>query len=117
MPEITLIVTGARQLLTLAPAPGGAAKRGAEMSELGILEDGALAISGDRIVAVGTSAEIGARYRLGEGGVRIDAQDCVVLPAFVDPHTHLIWAGDRAAEFEMRLQGKTYLLGIISRII
>ena len=32
-----------------------------------------------------------------------------MLPGFVDPHTHLVWAGDRAAEFEMRLQGKTYM--------
>ncbi len=31
------------------------------------------------------------------------------MPGFVDPHTHLVWAGDRAAEFEMRLQGKTYM--------
>ena len=31
------------------------------------------------------------------------------MPGFVDPHTHAIWAGDRAAEFELRLQGKTYL--------
>ena len=40
---------------------------------------------------------------------QLDAAGCVVMPGFVDPHTHLVWAGDRAAEFEMRLQGKTYL--------
>ena len=39
----------------------------------------------------------------------LDAGGRVVMPGFVDPHTHAIWAGDRAAEFEMRLQGKTYL--------
>ena len=39
----------------------------------------------------------------------LDASGCVVLPGFVDPHTHLIWAGDRAREFEMRLEGAKYL--------
>jgi imidazolonepropionase len=39
----------------------------------------------------------------------LDARGRVVLPGFVDPHTHAIWAGDRAAEFELRVQGKTYL--------
>jgi imidazolonepropionase len=39
----------------------------------------------------------------------LDAGGCVVMPGLVDPHTHAIWAGDRAAEFEMRLEGKTYL--------
>ena len=40
---------------------------------------------------------------------QLDTKGRVVMPGFVDPHTHLVWAGDRAAEFEMRLQGKTYL--------
>jgi len=39
----------------------------------------------------------------------MDAEGCVVMPGFVDPHTHVIWAGDRAAEFEMRLEGRHYL--------
>ena len=58
------------------------------------------------IVATGTSDELRRRYPDEE---MLDAGSRVVMPGFVDPHTHLIWAGDRAAEFEMRLEGKSYL--------
>ena len=40
---------------------------------------------------------------------RLDASGCAVLPGFVDPHTHVIWAGDRAAEFEMKMAGAKYM--------
>jgi imidazolonepropionase len=55
---------------------------------------------------VGKSADLRAAY---PDEPSLDARGRVVLPGFVDPHTHLVWAGDRAAEFEMRLEGKTYL--------
>jgi imidazolonepropionase len=63
-------------------------------------------IQDESIVAVGPSAELIENY---PNEAKIDASDCVVMPGFVDPHTHLVWAGDRAAEFEMRLEGKSYL--------
>jgi imidazolonepropionase len=63
-------------------------------------------LHGEMIEAVGTSAELRAAY---PHEPAFDARGKVVLPGFVDPHTHLVWAGDRAAEFEMRLQGKTYM--------
>jgi imidazolonepropionase len=97
-----MLVHSAAQLLTLAGGP----QRGAELGRLGIIADGALLIRDGRIAAVGLTAELKAAYP-GEPG--LDASGKVVLPGFVDPHTHAIWAGDRAAEFEMRLQGKTYL--------
>ncbi len=100
-----LVIHNARQLLTIA-SPNGP-KRGTAMNELGIIEDGAVMVRGERIVLVGSTEEVLARV---EGDAQlIDASDKVVMPSFVDPHTHLVFAGDRAAEFELRLQGATYL--------
>ncbi|MGB8648053.1 MAG: imidazolonepropionase [Anaerolineae bacterium] len=101
---IDLIIHSASQLLTVA---GDAPKRGASQGDLGIIENGAVAVRGGEIVAVGPAREVLA---LQEAGTRlVDAGGCVVLPGFVDAHTHVVYAGDRASEFEMRLQGATYL--------
>jgi imidazolonepropionase len=97
-----MLIHSASQLLTLSGGP----QRGNDLGRLGIIEDGALLVREGRIAAVGHSAELLASYPHEE---RLDAKGCTVLPGFVDPHTHLIWASDRAAEFEMRLEGKTYL--------
>jgi imidazolonepropionase len=97
-----MLIHSASQLLTLSGGP----QRGNDLGRLGIIEDGALLVREGRIAAVGRSAELLATYPHEE---RLDAKGCTVLPGFVDPHTHLIWASDRAAEFEMRLEGKTYL--------
>ncbi len=97
-----MLVHSASQLLTIPGPP----QRGRELGNLGIITDGAVLIRDGRIAAVGTSAELLAAYPDEE---RLDAAGRVVMPGFVDPHTHLLWVGDRAAEFEMRLQGKTYL--------
>jgi imidazolonepropionase len=77
------------------------------MRELGIIEDGAVAIRGGRIASVGHTSEV--LTEAGDGASLIDASDKVVMPGFVDPHTHLVFAGDRASEFEMRLQGASYM--------
>lgn len=97
-----LLVHNTSQLLTLAGTP----QRGEDLGRLGIIPDGAVLIEGERIAAVGTSAELLAKY---PHAPRLDAGGKALLPGLVDPHTHLVWAGDRAAEFEMRLQGKTYM--------
>lgn len=97
-----LLIHSATQVLTLTGGP----QRGAELGQLGLIEDGSVAIGDGIVLAVGPTQEIQARYSAARD---IDASDKVVLPGFVDPHTHLVWAGDRAAEFEMRLAGKTYL--------
>jgi imidazolonepropionase len=98
----TLIIHNASQLLTLVGGP----QRRHRLGELGIIEDGAVAINGDQIVETGTSKDLLVRYPECK---TLDAGGRVVMPGFVDPHTHLVWAGDRAAEFSMRLQGKTYM--------
>jgi len=104
-----LIIKNAKQLLTMDPLADGGPKLGAAMSELGIILDGALAVVGDRIVAVGTTDEISSTFDLRPEGVEIDASDEVVMPAFVDPHTHLLFHGTREWEFEERLRGKSYM--------
>lgn len=97
-----MLIHSAAQLLTLAGGP----QRGAELGRLGIIYDGAVLLRGAAIEAVGTTSELRAAY---PNEPTLDARGSVVMPGFVDPHTHLVWAGDRAAEFEMRLQGKTYM--------
>lgn len=103
MESADLIVHSAKQMITMA---GQGPRVGAAMATLGIVVDGAMAISGEHILAVGSSSEILGRYRAAE---YISAAGRVVTPGFVDPHTHLVFAGDRANEFEMRLGGATYL--------
>lgn len=97
-----MLIHNISQLITLA----GGAQRGADLGRLGMLHDSAVLIEGETIAKTGSSAELLKEYPNEE---RLDAGGMVVLPGFVDPHTHLVWAGDRAAEFEMRLQGKTYM--------
>ena len=76
------------------------------LGSLGIIEDGAVAIHAGNIVAVGTTSELQASYSADKS---LDASGRLIMPGFVDPHTHLIWAGDRAAEFEMRIAGASYI--------
>lgn len=102
MQPCDLLIHSASQLLTLAGGP----QRGAALGNLGIVEDGAVAIHEGRIIAVGPSADLLAQY---VPRSTLDASRNVVLPGFVDPHTHLVWAGDRANEFEMRIAGASYL--------
>lgn len=100
--EIDLLVHSATQLVTLAGGP----QRGGDLGRLGIVSDGAVAIADGRLLAVGSTAEIRGRYFAAK---ELDASGRVILPGFVDAHTHAIWAGDRAAEFEMRLEGRSYM--------
>ena len=90
------------QLITLAGDP----QRGLQLGQLGMIKQGAIVCEDEIILAVGGEAEILERYPLAD---RVDLRGRAVVPGFVDPHTHLIWAGDRADEFEMRLQGKSYM--------
>ncbi len=101
---IDLLIHSANQILTLA---GDAPKRGATQGDLAIVRDGALAISGETIVAVGDSLDL---LPLADARTRtIDARGKIVLPGFVDAHTHAVFVGERADEFERRLQGASYL--------
>lgn len=99
-----LIVAHAEELLTLR---GPSRPRSVEeMRELGILHDGAVVIDSGRIREVGETREILRRYR-GRGRM-IDASGKVVMPGFVDPHTHVAFAGSRHDEVAMKVAGLTY---------
>lgn len=105
MTHVDLLIHSAAQVCVM-PAESGGPQRGARLGELGLIEDGAVAIAAGRIVAAGPSAELRAQYTAAQ---TVDATGRVVTPGFVDPHTHALFAGDRANEFAMRLAGATYM--------
>jgi imidazolonepropionase len=99
-----LAIANIGQLVTMA---GPARPRvGAEMLELGLVRDAALLVREGRVEAVGAYADL--RGLIGPETQVIDAGGRMVTPGFVDAHTHLVFAGNRAGEFEQRLAGKTY---------
>ena len=77
--------------------------RGGHLSPIA---DGAIALRDGRIAWIGATADLPATYR--RDAEAIDAQQAVVTPGLIDCHTHLVYAGNRARELEMRLQGRTY---------
>lgn len=97
-----MLIHSASQLITLAGPP----QRGRDLGRLGIIPNGAVLIRDGVIVETGTTLDLLNKYPDEE---RLDADGKAMLPGFVDAHTHLVWAGDRAVEFEMRLQGKSYM--------
>lgn len=102
--EGTLAVVNIGQLVTLA---GPARPRaGEEMREVSLLQDAVLLVEEGRIASVGTYAELCSQ--ISPGAIVIDAGGCCVTPGFVDAHTHLVFAGNRAEEFERRVAGATY---------
>lgn len=98
----------AAQLATIAGENGPRKRK--EMSELGIIEDGSVWIENGVITAIGTTEELERQYgeRTSEAEI-IDATGRLVTPGLVDPHTHVAYGGSREREFEMRLEGATYM--------
>jgi imidazolonepropionase len=103
MPGSTAVVN-IGQLVTLAGP--SRPRAGAELRELGLIADGALLVEDGRIAATGTYAEL--RSRMPPNANIIDAEQRCVTPGFIDAHTHLVFAGNRADEFEQRIAGATY---------
>ncbi len=103
--EADLLIENAGELLTIK---GGTEKPflGERMRDLGIIRDGGVAIRNGRVAAVGKTEKIKAEF---ESSEIIDARKRVVMPGFVDPHTHLVFAGSREEEFEMRIEGASYM--------
>jgi imidazolonepropionase len=102
-----LLIKNIGQIVTLRGGP--APRCGSAMSELGIIENGAILIRAERIVWVGPTREL-PRHEIDPYSETVDCAglDLVALPGFVDSHTHPVFAGTRAHEYEMRSRGKTY---------
>lgn len=101
--EADLLIHRAAQVVTCA---SDVPKRGASMQDVGIISDGAVVVQNGRILAIGPTESIRDRYSAAQ---TIDAQGKVICPGFVDPHTHVVYAGDRLDEFEQRIRGVTYM--------
>jgi imidazolonepropionase len=100
-----LLIHSADRLYTChGPAP----RRGAAQRDAGLLEDAAIASSRGVIVAIGPTAEIRGKVRLSTQATVLDASGSTLVPGFVDPHTHLVFGGDRRDELQRRLAGATY---------
>ncbi len=98
------LVVHSAQLVTCAS--NGIPRKGAAMADPGLISDGAVAIAGGTILAVGRTPQILAAYEADE---TLDADGKTVSPGFVECHTHIIFAGDRLDEFELKLKGADYL--------
>lgn len=104
--KASLLITNIGQLLTMR---GAAPRLGAQMQELSIIKNAGIAAAGEEIIAIGPSDEVERRTPVSLGCRVIDAQGGVVTPGLIDSHTHPVFGKYRADEFEMRLQGKTYM--------
>ena len=104
--NVDLLVHSASQLCVVPPHAGGP-QRGQALGNLGLVEDGAVAVKDGSVVASGPTRDV--RALVTSAKQEIDASGKVVCPGFVDPHTHLVWMGDRSAEFEKRIAGATYM--------
>lgn len=103
--RVDILIEHASQLLTLQ-GNSERPKMGKELLNLGIIEDGAVAVKDGIIVFAGSTAD--ARQKI-FGEVTINAAGKVVMPGFVDPHTHLVFGGSREQELSLRLKGASYM--------
>jgi imidazolonepropionase len=102
--EADLLVENAAQLVTITPS----FRAGDAEGKLGVILDGTLAVKDGRIVWVGPAGEASNQVSLAPYAKEVDASGKVVMPGFIDSHTHLIFAGTREKEFELRLRGASY---------
>jgi imidazolonepropionase len=100
-----ILVKHCGQLLSLQGPPR--ARRGKEMSDLGLIRNAAVLLRGGKILRVGPEPSV-ARSPEAKGALAIDAGGQVVLPGFVDSHTHALFVASRVEEYVARLRGATY---------
>ena len=103
-----LVIFHCNELVTMN-TKYGAPRIGNDMSELAIINDGAVAIKEDRIIFVGTTNELISKFEFQKIPNKIDATNKLVTPGFIDPHTHIIFEGTRENELLMKLEGKSYI--------
>jgi len=102
---MNLLIRHAKQLVTVA-AQGKRTKIGRDMRELGVIEDGSVLVRDGIIEWVGRDADF--PFEVNQETDILDATGKVVLPGFVDSHTHLVFAGSREDEFALRSEGRSY---------
>jgi imidazolonepropionase len=107
MTGVDLLITGIGELATLRPGP--VPRVGSAASEIGRIENAALAVRGGVFASVGPERLVRRSVHLRKGGMTFDVAGGTVVPGFVDAHTHVLYAGDRAGELEQKIRGKTYL--------
>ena len=103
--KLDLLIVNANELVTLS-GDNQKPRIGKQMLDIGIIRDGGLAIKDGRIVAVGKTRDVAKAFKAENV---ISAKGKIVLPGFVDPHTHLVFAGSREDEFQMRIEGASYM--------
>lgn len=106
--DLDMVILNAAELLTLQGA-SHSPKRGPDLRDLGIIENGGVAIRGNQIVAVDSTKNIRKLVKPGCHPRVIDAKKKTVLPGLIDPHAHLAFAGSRENEFVQQIQGATYM--------
>ena len=92
----------------VATCAGPAPRSGPAQRDITPIRRATVAARGGRIVFVGPADALAGAVEVLPGAVRVDARGCTVVPGFVDPHTHLVYAGDRRDELQRRLAGATY---------
>ncbi len=111
-PRDSLFLTNIGQLLTLrAVSPKSGPRRGSDLNELGIINDGAVLCIGGKIVSVGTNKDALCDLWIRKHRKQLTEIDCagkVVLPGFVDSHTHPVFVSPRLVDFEKRIEGASY---------
>jgi imidazolonepropionase len=103
-PEADFILENAAQLLTMASPE----RPQQPEDHLGTIVNGSVAIGEGRILWAGPGYQLTDHVSLSPGGSKLDASGKTVMPGFIDSHTHLLFAGSRAHEFELRIKGATY---------
>jgi len=106
--QIDLVVVHCKQLVT-CQNPGDTPKKGQELDLLDVVPDGAIAVSEGRIVFVGKTVDLESQMQWPESARVLDGSGYVLMPGWVDCHTHAVFGGTRAEEFVIRLRGATYL--------
>ena len=102
--KVDILIKNTSELLTCKPSNPNKPKTGKDLANLGIIKDGAIAIKNGKIVFIGRSNKANFKAKK-----IIDAKEKIVMPGFVDCHTHAIFSGSRENEFLKKLQGISYL--------
>jgi len=105
MKKIDLLIFNSSELLTISGK--NEARTGKDLNKLSVIKNGAIAVNDGIILETGNSKDLLEKYSKVDR--LIDAENCVVMPGFVDCHTHLVYGGSRESEMAMRLEGISYL--------